>query len=356
MKKDVFLFLLCFVALTVCAQDPVEYNGLWYTLDANNSTATVVANPTGDGYSGEITIPDAVEYGGKSYDVTRVGDEAFCGTNILSVTIGDKLKSIGVRAFAYSSVTSAVIGKGASSGNNSCQINDFAFYECRGLADVFIGDNVSRIGQSAFHHCSCLRSVVIGKGVSRIGASAFFDCEKLKDVYLFLLDGFGGYGWEWGPFFDFDHINSMTLHITEALSDWTKTYWEPEPWFLFKDIKILASTEFEKCATPQITFADGVVSFTCETEGVEFVSHIDVDEAWFFNSLNSSAPLNFTVSVFAVKKGCLRSDTAVDAYSVNGFTHEVKSNAFKDGDVNKDGKVNVGDHVKLSEIIMAKGK
>lgn len=26
MKKDVFLLLLCFVALTVCAQDPVEYN------------------------------------------------------------------------------------------------------------------------------------------------------------------------------------------------------------------------------------------------------------------------------------------------------------------------------------------
>jgi hypothetical protein len=64
--------------------------------------------------------------------------------------------------------------------------------------------------------------------------------------------------------------------------------------------------------------------------------------------------LNFTVSVFAVKKGCLRSDTAVDAYSIDGFTHTVTSNAFKDGDVNKDGKVNVGDHVKLSEIILAK--
>ena len=100
MKKDVFLLLLCFVALTVCAQDPVEYKDLWYTLDTDNSIATVVANPTGEGYSGEVVIPDAVEYGGKTYDVARIGDEAFCGTNIQSVTIGDKLMYIGRRAFA----------------------------------------------------------------------------------------------------------------------------------------------------------------------------------------------------------------------------------------------------------------
>ena len=122
MKKDVFLLLLCFVALTVCAQAPVEIKGLWYTLDASKSTATVVANPTGDGYSGEIVIPDVVENGGKTYDVTEIGEEAFCGTNIQSVTIGDKLKNIAYRAFAYSSVASAVIGKGVEN------VESYAFF------------------------------------------------------------------------------------------------------------------------------------------------------------------------------------------------------------------------------------
>lgn len=346
MKKDVFLLLLCFVALTVCAQDPVEYKGLWYTLDASNSTATVVANPTGDGYSGEVVIPDAVEYGGKTYDVARIGDEAFCGTNILSVTIGDKLSHIGKRAFAYSTVTSAVIGKGVQN------VGNFAFYDCRRLTDVIIGngennENYCRIGESAFHHCTSLSSVILGKSVADIYPSAFFDCKNLKDVYCF-RDNIWGYGVN---FFDRDNLDNMTLHYPESASSYAYTSF---PWSSFKETEKMQSSELVKCATPQITFANGVVSFTCETEGVEFISHIDVDEAWFFNSSSDSAPLNFTVSVFAVKKGCLRSDTAVDAYSIDGFTHTVTSNAFKDGDVNKDGKVNVGDHVKLSEIILAK--
>jgi len=346
MKKDVFLLLLCFVALTVCAQDPVEYKGLWYTLDASNSIATVVANPTGDGYSGEVVIPDVVEYGGKTYDVARIGDEAFCGTNILSVTIGDKLSYIGKRAFAYSTVTSAVIGKGVQN------VGDFAFYDCRRLTDVIIGngennENYGRIGESAFHHCTSLSSVILGKGISGIYASAFFDCKNLKDVYCF-RDNIWGNG---RNFFDRDNLDNMTLHYPESASSYAYTSF---PWSSFKETEKMQSSELVKCATPQITFANGVVSFTCETEGVEFISHIDVDEAWFFNSSSDSAPLNFTVSVFAVKKGCLRSDTAVDAYSIDGFTHTVTSNAFKDGDVNKDGKVNVGDHVKLSEIILAK--
>ena len=346
MKKDVFLLLLCFVALTVCAQDPVEYKDLWYTLDTDNSIATVVANPTGEGYSGEVVIPDAVEYGGKTYDVARIGDEAFCGTNIQSVTIGDKLMYIGRRAFAYSNVASAVIGKGVQN------IGNFAFYECRRLTDVIIGngennENYCEIGQSAFHHCTSLSSVILGKSVSSIRSSAFFDCKNLKDVYCL-----GDYIWGYGiNFFDRDNLDNMTLHFPESAPSYAYTSF---PWSSFKEAEKMQSSEFVKCATPQITYGNGVVSFTCETEGVEFVSHIDVDEAWFFNSTNDNAPLKFTVSVFAVKKGCLRSDTAVDAFSIDGFSYQVNTNDFKDGDVNKDGKVNVGDHVKLSEIILAK--
>ena len=348
MKKYVFLFLLSFVTLTVSAQEPVEFKGLWYTLDANSSTATVVANPTGNGYSGEIAIPDVVENGGKSYDVTEIGSEAFCGTNIQSVTIGDKVTNIGRRAFAYSNVASAVIGKGVR------WIDDFAFYDCRRLTDVIIGNGEATeiygyIGQSAFHHCTSLSSVILGKSVADIGYSAFFDCKNLKDIYC-LRDNIWGYGVN---FFDRDNLGNMTIHFPESAPSYAYTSF---PWSSFKEAERMQSSDLVKCATPQITYGNGVVSFTCETEGVEFVSHIDVDEAWFFNSTNDNAPLNFTVSVFAVKKGCLRSDTAVDAFSIDGFSYQVNTNDFKDGDVNKDGKVNVGDHVKLSEIIMNKGK
>ena len=102
-------WVLSLVTLTLSAQNPVEYHGLWYTLDISISTATVVACPTENGYSGDVAVPDAVEYSGKTYEVTEIDREAFFGSNIQSVTMGDKVTRIGYRAFAYSSVVSAVI-------------------------------------------------------------------------------------------------------------------------------------------------------------------------------------------------------------------------------------------------------
>ena len=60
-----------------------------------------------------------------------------------------------------------------------------------------------------------------------------------------------------------------------------------------------------------------------------------------------SVPGSFVVSVFAVKKGCYRSDSATREFSFS----DAKPNT-KLGDLNNDGKVDVADHVKLSEIIM----
>ena len=53
-------WVLSLLTLSLSAQNPVEYHGLWYTLDISKSTATVVASPTENGYSGDVAVPDAV--------------------------------------------------------------------------------------------------------------------------------------------------------------------------------------------------------------------------------------------------------------------------------------------------------
>ena len=237
-------WVLSLLTLTLSAQNPVEFHGLWYTLDVSKSTATVVANPTENGYSDEVAVPDAVEYGGKTYEVTEIDREAFFGSNIQSVTIGDKVTRIGYRAFAYSSVTSAVIGKGVE------WLDDFAFYECRRLTEVTIGNDeaaeiYTRIGQSAFHHCTSLSSVILGKSVRWIYPSAFYDCKKLKDVYCL-----GDYIWPaYGdlPYFDRDLLDGMTLHVLPTSyfnyhpgSDYL---WSEYPWSEFKETVIMESDE-----------------------------------------------------------------------------------------------------------------
>ncbi len=202
-------WVLSLVTLTLSAQNPVEYHGLWYTLDTSDSTATVVANPTENSYSGDVEIPDVIEYNGENYNVTAIDKGAFSGlTELQSVTIGNQIKTINESAFAYSSVTSAVIGKGVQI------IDNFAFYSCKRLAYVLIGNGVTDIGTSAFHHCKSLSTVILGKSVYNVGESAFYDCENLRDVYF--LREYPPYIDYWSYCFDGRYDGNMIIHVPES--------------------------------------------------------------------------------------------------------------------------------------------
>ena len=202
-------WVLSLLTPTLSAQNPVECHGLWYTLDASDSTATVVANPTENSYSGDVEIPDVIEYNGEKYDVTAIDKGAFSGlTELQSVTIGNQVKTINESAFAYSSVTSAVIGKGVQ------KIDNFTFYSCKRLAYVLIGNGVTHIGTSAFHHCKSLSTVILGKSVYDVGESAFYDCENLRDVYF--LREYPPYIDYWSYCFDGRYDGNMIIHVPES--------------------------------------------------------------------------------------------------------------------------------------------
>ena len=53
------------------------------------------------------------------------------------------------------------------------RIENKAFYNCRSLTSVTIGNGVTSIGNYAFDGCTSLKSVTIGSGVTSIGDSAF---------------------------------------------------------------------------------------------------------------------------------------------------------------------------------------
>ena len=59
---------------------------------------------------------------------------------------------------------------------------DCAFYDCRGLTSVTIGDSVTYIGDGAFYNCSSLTSITIPEGVEYIGYKAFYNCRGLMSV------------------------------------------------------------------------------------------------------------------------------------------------------------------------------
>lgn len=352
MKKSIFVFILAFVSIAASA-DPsddwpteiVKIDNVWYKLDLARHFATVVSPPAGEIYSGDIVIPNSFDYDGREYESVRIEDRAFCGcSDIMSVTVN---VSIPAHAFSYSSVTSVIIGDAVKS------VGEYAFYECGRLTNVVVGNGVTSIGQSAFHHCKSLSSIVLGSSVSTLGVSAFFDCENLKEVYC--LGEQSPWQYSWGPAFDFHYYSNMTLYVPEAYSN--NYSWNP--WRNFEEIVKMESDKMEQCATPTVSYVNGVVSFSCETAGVEYNSTIWVPESNYVTSSDGSipSPSYFKVAVFATKSGLLRSETAIQEYAIDNFVSVVTPGVYyKQGDVNQDGKVDVGDHVKLSNIILNEGK
>ena len=176
-RLTVLMLLLC--AFAYAQADEFEYKGLWFSTDNDGKTCAVSSNGNGV-YSGNIVIPEAAIYNGKSYKVTDISGSAFVNcTGLTSVTIPNSVTHIGYSAFnGCSGLTSVTIP------NSVTRISNFTFNGCTGLTSVTIPNSVTDIGYSAFNGCSGLTSVTIPNSVTYIGDFAFKGCSGLTSVTI----------------------------------------------------------------------------------------------------------------------------------------------------------------------------
>ena len=156
--KICFLLLALLQSATVSAYQ-FEVNGICY--DIVNGGACVTFNyssPHNYGwgydvysdYSGYVTIPESVVYGGNTFIVNSIGDYAFCG--------------------------------------------------CDGLIGIDIPNTVTKIGHSAFYYCYELSHIVIPNSVTYIDTCAFYGCVSARfslpnNIETINSDAFGNTVW-----------------------------------------------------------------------------------------------------------------------------------------------------------------
>ena len=181
-----FLLLALLLPAAATAHD-FEVNGIFYNIKGNKVTVTYAGSSTYeyyDDYTGAVTIPATVTYGGTTYPVTEIGDYAFSDCySLTSIDIPNSVTAIGDNAFDYCcGLTSVTIP------NSVTSIGDYAFDDCTGLTSVTIPNSVTTIGDWAFYGCSGLTSVNIPNSVTSIYDYAFEDCSSLNDVYSCITD------------------------------------------------------------------------------------------------------------------------------------------------------------------------
>ena len=284
-----------------------------------------------------VTIPNSV---------TTIGYSAFSGcSGLSSITISNSVTSIGNTTFSNCiNLTSVNIPYSVNSIDNN------AFYGCTGLTSVTIPNSVTSIGSNVFQNCSSLESISIGSGMKSIGSGAFANCSKLTDVYCLAekLGGNEGLNTETNAF-DGSYIEYAALHVPAASLN---SYMNTDPWKKFQSKVAISNGEIPetpKCAKPEISFINGKVSFSCETEGVEYISEVTLADTHKYYDSEIELSQTYKVSVYATKANYINSDVTTREIVITGT-----GKAIVIGDVDGDGKVNVADHVKLSNIIMEK--
>ena len=136
-------------------------------------------------YTGDVVIPKSVEFGGKTYTVTSIGEDAFDSCKgLTSITLPSTLTSIKAAAFADCSSLNAVY---ISDLVAWCKVENrglplhHLFLNGTEVKDLIIPDGVTSLGYGAFWGSS-VTSVTIPNSVTSIGNHAFMSCSSLATI------------------------------------------------------------------------------------------------------------------------------------------------------------------------------
>lgn len=363
MKKFIILSL---TLLTITSTKAFAYDfqaeKLCYTIiSPEEKTVSVEAaeeKPTGD-----VVIPSIVSYNGVDFKVTRIADNGFAHcSDITTLTIPQTMTHIGYlglgwmhgletlifdnpqnmtigsyafdydwRSFSKVKIINcdetSLINQGLNLVTslpvhelyiNDKKVEDYfvpdgtefvgtLFSNCNTLRTLELPNTVRKISSNAANNCNSLTTVTLSSSLESIDYNAFGDCPELRTIYLKAATP---------PIIDKSSFSNgsymfATLYVPKGtLSDYKNT----EIWKDFVNIEEKEYTDApvepkSKCSTPIISYEKGKISFTCETEGAEFVSVISNTDIGTYTASEINVGAVYNISVYAIAKGYENSET-----------------------------------------------
>lgn len=161
-------------------------NGLRYVIKDNTALVTSQLASV----SGDIVIPQNIEYCEKLYEVVDIEEYAFSRcNNVKSVVIPNNLTKISDYAFSYCEGLENI-----TFGSKIEEIGNHSFWGCINIKELIFPDSVKYIGAGAFYQCRELSKITIGKNLELIKDAGFNECDKLKNLNVTDIVSFCKYG------------------------------------------------------------------------------------------------------------------------------------------------------------------
>lgn len=156
-------------------------NEIWYT---NGSTTSKTTPYKTNAFGAKILsniYDNQLECWVINFDgeVTEIGDWAFSGCNLTSITIPNSVFSVGEAAFNSCRYMTSV-----SIPNSVTYIGPAAFYDCGALTSIVIPNSITTIMGNTFSSCTNLRDITMSNNITSIGENAFYGCSNMMNIAI----------------------------------------------------------------------------------------------------------------------------------------------------------------------------
>ena len=178
------ILVLCVLGMTqLDAQSYITIGDLYYQINEDGVSATLIGPVEGTEMQGELNIPTTINYNGKDYIITVIGKNSFISCSSLTghLTIPNTIISVRENAFlGCSGLTSLELG------NSLDTIGPAAFYGCKGFTgSLTIPNSVRVIETAAFYGCKGFTGALnFGNGLTHIEDATFYKCNGFTSLNL----------------------------------------------------------------------------------------------------------------------------------------------------------------------------